>query len=105
MCAGSTVFSAIYGANVSPTARIAIAGIGGLGHLGLQFARAWGCYVVAISSNPSKKEEALKFGAHEYWCSKDFTPEFVENAEKFDLILSTISDDIDYDVYLNLLNP
>lgn len=51
MCAGSTVFSAIYGANLSPTARIAIVGIGGLGHLGLQFARAWGCYVVAISSS------------------------------------------------------
>ncbi|KAI8145310.1 chaperonin 10-like protein [Fennellomyces sp. T-0311] len=105
MCAGSTVFSALYGANVSPTARVAIVGIGGLGHLGLQFARAWGCHVVAISHTRDKEEESLKFGAHEFWCSKDFTPEFVEEAEKFDLILSTVSADLDYDLYLDLLNP
>ncbi|CDS08739.1 hypothetical protein LRAMOSA10100 [Lichtheimia ramosa] len=105
MCAGSTVFSAMYGANLSPTARIAILGIGGLGHLGLQFARAWGCHVVAISSGRDKEAEALKFGAHEYWCSKDFTPEFIDKAEKFDMILSTVSGDLDYDMYLDLLKP
>jgi D-arabinose 1-dehydrogenase-like Zn-dependent alcohol dehydrogenase len=52
MCAGATVFSALYNYNVSPTHRIGIVGIGGLGHLALQFSRAWGCYVVAISTNP-----------------------------------------------------
>lgn len=51
MCAGATVFSALYNYNVSPTHRIGIVGIGGLGHLALQFARAWGCHVVAISTN------------------------------------------------------
>jgi D-arabinose 1-dehydrogenase-like Zn-dependent alcohol dehydrogenase len=51
MCAGATVFSALYNYNVSPTHRIGIVGIGGLGHLALQFSRAWGCHVVAISTN------------------------------------------------------
>ncbi|KAI9492577.1 chaperonin 10-like protein [Zychaea mexicana] len=105
MCAGATVFSAMYNINLSPTARIAIVGIGGLGHLGLQFARAWGCHVVAISTSRDKEEEALKFGAHEYWCSKDFTPEFIEKAEKFDMILNTVAVNLDYQTYLDLLAP
>jgi uncharacterized zinc-type alcohol dehydrogenase-like protein len=52
MCAGATVFTAFTNYNLKPTDRVGIVGIGGLGHLALQFARAWGCYVVAISSNP-----------------------------------------------------
>ena len=52
-----------------------------------------------------KEAEALKFGAHEYWCSKDFTPEFVEKAEKFDFILSTVAVDHDYSMFLSLLSP
>lgn len=51
MCAGATVFSAIYNYNINPTHRVGVVGIGGLGHLALQFAKAWGCYVVAISTN------------------------------------------------------
>jgi len=51
MCAGATVFTAMTNYDVRPTDRIGIVGIGGLGHLGLQFARAWGCHVVAISTN------------------------------------------------------
>ncbi|CAO3676484.1 unnamed protein product [Umbelopsis ramanniana] len=51
MCAGATVFTAMTNYDVKPTDRIGIVGIGGLGHLGLQFARAWGCHVVAISTN------------------------------------------------------
>ena len=49
MCAGLTVFTALHIAQVPPTAHVAIVGIGGLGHIGLQFARAWGCHVTAIS--------------------------------------------------------
>jgi hypothetical protein len=51
MCAGATVFTALTNYDVKPTDHIGIVGIGGLGHLGLQFARAWGCHVVAISTN------------------------------------------------------
>ena len=52
MCAGLTVFTALHIAQVPPTAHVAIVGIGGLGHIGLQFARAWGCHVTAISHTP-----------------------------------------------------
>lgn len=52
MCAGATVFTAFTNYNLKPTDRVGIVGIGGLGHLALQFARAWGCHVVAISSSP-----------------------------------------------------
>lgn len=99
------MFSAIYQGNVRPTDRIAIVGIGGLGHLGLQFARAWGCHVTAISTSRSKEAEARKFGAHDFLVSSEFTPEYIEKVEKFDVIISTVSVDIDYDVYLDLLKP
>ncbi|KAI9499710.1 hypothetical protein BDB00DRAFT_752919 [Zychaea mexicana] len=104
MCAGLTVFSALMQANLSPTARVAIVGIGGLGHLALQFARAWGCHVTAISHTPGKKEECLKFGAHDFMASKDFTPEYIEKAPRFDLILDTVSVDLEWDTYLELLD-
>ncbi|CAO3589017.1 unnamed protein product [Absidia cylindrospora] len=106
MCAGSTVFNALYSSNLSPTASVGIVGIGGLGHLALQFANKWGCHVTAISTNPSKKDEALSFGAHAYLSSKDFaTPGFYDTAPKFDLILNTASADLPYDDYIKLLKP
>ncbi|KAG2219265.1 hypothetical protein INT45_000041 [Circinella minor] len=104
MCAGLTVFTALHIAQVPPTAHVAIVGIGGLGHIGLQFARAWGCHVTAISHTPSKKEDAFKFGAHEFLCSKDFTPEYIEKAPKFDYILNTVSVNIEWDNYMDLLD-
>lgn len=52
MCAGLTVFTALYQAQLPPTAHVAVVGIGGLGHLALQFARAWGFHVTAISHSP-----------------------------------------------------
>ncbi|CAO3595697.1 unnamed protein product [Absidia cylindrospora] len=106
MCAGSTVFNGLYSSNLSPTASVGIVGIGGLGHLALQFANKWGCHVTAISTSASKKEEALSFGAHEYINSNDFgTPGFFEKAPKFDLILNTTSADLPYDDYIKLLKP
>ena len=64
MCGGLAVFFPFWFHNVRPTSRVAIVGIGGLGHLALQFARAWGCEVTAISSSPDKAEDAAAFGAH-----------------------------------------
>ncbi|KAI8148600.1 chaperonin 10-like protein [Fennellomyces sp. T-0311] len=104
MCAGLTVFSALYQSNVPPTGRVAVVGIGGLGHLALQFARAWGYHVTAISHTPAKKEECLKFGAHEFMASKDFTPEYIEKAPRFDLILDTVSVSLEWDTYIELLD-
>ncbi|KAI9481368.1 MAG: chaperonin 10-like protein [Benjaminiella poitrasii] len=103
MCAGVTVFNALHASKIAPTARIAVIGIGGLGHLALQFARAWGCHVTAISHSPSKKEEALKMGAHDFLSSKDFTPEYIAKLDKYDLILDTVSVNLDFDLYIDLL--
>ncbi|KAI9289250.1 hypothetical protein BC943DRAFT_313933 [Umbelopsis sp. AD052] len=105
MCAGATVFSALYNYNVSPTHRIGVVGIGGLGHLALQFARAWGCHVVAISTNSKKEEEARSFGAHEFWNSSEFSDEQLEKLDKLDFILNTVSGDLDWDQYFSLLKP
>ncbi|RUS18933.1 hypothetical protein BC937DRAFT_88154 [Endogone sp. FLAS-F59071] len=105
MCAGATVFAALYNNNVSPTARIGVIGIGGLGHLALQFCRAWGCQVVALSGSLSKKNEALSFGAHEFLNTKELTTETVKAQPKFDFILNTTTGDLPWDLYLSLLNP
>ena len=63
-CGGITVFAPLIDEAVSPTARVAVIGIGGLGHMALQFARAWGCEVTALTTTVAKTEEALGFGAH-----------------------------------------
>ncbi|KAF7721726.1 hypothetical protein EC973_004262 [Apophysomyces ossiformis] len=105
MCAGITVFNCLYQAKVLPTARVAVVGIGGLGHLALQFARAWGCHVTAISHSPHKKHEAIGFGAHDFLDSSEFTEESIKDLEKFDIILDTVSADLDWDLYLGLLRP
>lgn len=67
MCAGQTVFVPLLRQGVKPTDRIGIVGIGGLGHLAIQFAAAWGCKVTAFSGSDSKKQEALAFGATDFY--------------------------------------
>ena len=66
MCAGITVFSALRNHSAGPSTRVGVIGVGGLGHLAIQFARALGCRVTAFSSSPEKREEALGFGADEF---------------------------------------
>jgi uncharacterized zinc-type alcohol dehydrogenase-like protein len=66
MCAGVTVYSALRTYITSPDLKVAILGVGGLGHLAIQFARAFGCEVTAMSSSPDKKEQALGFGADHF---------------------------------------
>ncbi|KAI7868487.1 hypothetical protein BDF14DRAFT_1966728 [Spinellus fusiger] len=105
MCAGVTVFSSLVQSGVTPIGRVAIVGIGGLGHLALQFARAWGCHVTAISTSPDKKDEALSFGAHEYISSRDFGDFGTREEDKFDVIFNTVSAVLDWDKYLGFLKP
>lgn len=103
-CGGITVFSPLLEYSVKPTARVAVIGIGGLGHLALQFLRAWGCHVTAFTSSESKKQEALELGAHAVLDSRD--PAASRRAAgKFDLILSTVNVKLDWDFYINLLGP
>lgn len=104
MCGGITVFYPLLLAQVRPTARVGIVGIGGLGHMALKFARAWGCEVTAFSSSPGKEAEAKGFGAHYFINSGD--PEALkEVANSFDFILSTVNVPLDWEAYIAALRP
>jgi alcohol/geraniol dehydrogenase (NADP+) len=88
MCGGLAVFFPFWLHNVRPTSRVAIVGIGGLGHLAIQFARAWGCEVTAISSTLDKAEDAVAFGAHHVMSLSDGDAEQVL-PQSFDFMLVT----------------
>ncbi|KAI1312227.1 hypothetical protein EDD11_003212 [Mortierella claussenii] len=98
-CAGASVFGALYGYNVSPTSTVGIVGIGGLGHMAIKFAKAWGCRVVAISPTREKELDARSFGAHEFICLKD--P--ITTTIKMDYILNTAAGEVDWEVLINLM--
>ncbi len=102
-CGGITVFNPIIQANVQPTDKVGVIGIGGLGHLALQFLNKWGCEVTAFSSSPEKADEARSFGAHEVINSKDKS-ELEAVAGKFDFILSTVAVDLDWMTYIAALS-
>lgn len=104
MCGGITVFYPLLLAAVKPTARVGIVGIGGLGHMALQFAKAWGCEVTAFSSSPEKESEARGFGADQVINSRD--PEAIKKAAtSFDFILSTVNVPLDWEAYIGALRP
>lgn len=102
-CGGITVFNPMVQFGLSPTARVGVVGIGGLGHLALKFSRAWGCHVTALTSE-GKLEEAKSLGAHETINSRD--PEAVKAAAgRFDLLLVTVNVAQDWNAYLDTLRP
>ncbi len=100
-CAGITVFSPLIDEAVSPTAHVAVIGIGGLGHIALQFARAWGCEVTAITTNLSKTEEAKRFGAHQV----ESIDQLSNLAGKFNLIINTVNHSLDWAAVMASLAP
>ncbi len=103
-CAGITVFNPLLQFHVEPTARVGVIGIGGLGHLAVQFLRAWGCEVTAFTSTPAKQAEALQLGAHHTLDSRD--GEALRGAKaSFDLLLSTVNVKLDWNAYLDTLKP
>jgi len=103
-CGGITVFNPLVQFNISPTASVGVIGIGGLGHLAVQFLRAWGCHVTAFTTSENKKAEALRLGAHQTMNSKD--PTVLEAAAgQFDLILSTVHAALDWNAYVATLRP
>ncbi len=104
MCAGSTVFTPMARFGVKPTMRAAVVGIGGLGHLAVQFLKAFGCDVTAISSTHSKDDEARKMGASHFLATKG-TDELKQAANSFDFILSTVSADVPWGDYVGALRP
>ena len=103
-CGGITVFNPLVQYDIKPTDKVAVIGIGGLGHLALQFLNAWGCEVTAFTSSDSKKEEAIAMGAHHTLSSRD--PEALKAAAgRFDFILSTVNVKLDWNSYANTLKP
>lgn len=103
LCAGITTYSPLRTWNVGPGSRVAVIGLGGLGHMGVKIAAAMGAHVTVISRSEDKKEEALSYGAEKYLVSKD--PEaMAAAANSFDLILNTIPVKHDYTPYLPLLD-
>ena len=104
MCAGSTVFSPMLHFGVNGNMRAAVVGIGGLGHLAVQYLASHGCDVTAISSSHNKDEEARKFGASHFIATKDGN-ELKKAAGTFDFILSTVSADVNWADYIAALRP
>jgi len=103
-CGGITVFNPIVQLDIKPTDRVGVIGIGGLGHMALRFLHAWGCDVTAFSSSPDKEAEARELGANHFVNSRD--PEALKAvANSFDLILSTVNVDLDWNTYLATLRP
>ncbi|MDQ7840818.1 MAG: NAD(P)-dependent alcohol dehydrogenase [bacterium] len=102
MCAGITVYSPLRSYAAQPAQRIGIIGVGGLGHLALQLARALGYEVTAISSSPEKKEQALAFGADHFIVSDDQTG-LRQALFGFDLLLCTAHGKINWEALLNTL--
>ena len=103
-CGGITVFNPIVQLDVKPTDRVGVIGIGGLGHMAIRFLHAWGCDVTAFSTSPDKEPEAKQLGANHFVNSRDATAlKSLENS--FDLILSTINADLNWDTYIAALRP
>ena len=103
-CGGITVFNPIVQFDLKGTDRVAVIGIGGLGHLALQFLNAWGCDVTAFTSSEAKRQEALELGAHQTLNSRD-AKELEAAAGSFDLIISTVNVKLDWNLYINTLKP
>lgn len=104
LCGGITVFSPLQLADIRPTARVGVAGIGGLGHMALKFYRAWGCEVTAFTSSDSKADEARGFGAHHVASSRD-TDAIAALAGTFDMIVDTVNAPLDWNALLGALAP
>lgn len=102
LCAGITLWSPLKHWNAKAGMKVAIMGLGGLGHMGVKFAVALGAEVTVLSHSPSKEADALAMGAHHFVSTKD--PEnFKAIAKSFDLILNTVSAELEIENYLNLL--
>lgn len=102
LCAGITTYSPLRHWNAGPGKKVAILGMGGLGHMGVKIAHALGAEVTVLSQSLRKREDGLKLGADHYYATSD-EKTFEDLKGTFDLILSTVSAPLDLDAYLSLL--
>jgi uncharacterized zinc-type alcohol dehydrogenase-like protein len=102
LCAGITTYSPLRHWGAGPGKRVAVVGLGGLGHMGVKLAHAMGAEVTVLSQSLKKQEDGLRLGAAAYFATSD-PDTFSELAGRFDLIINTVSAPIDVDAYLSLL--
>ncbi len=103
-CGGITVFNPIVQLNIKGSDRVGIIGVGGLGHMAIQFLSAWGCEVTAFSTSADKEAEARNLGADHFVNSSNPTA-IKELTNSFDVILSTVNADLDWESYVAALRP
>jgi len=102
LCAGITTWSPLRTWGAGPGKKVGVVGLGGLGHMGVKFARALGAHTVVFTTSPSKVEDALRLGAHEVVLSKDASA-MAKHAGSFDFILDAVSANHDINAYVALL--
>lgn len=102
LCAGITLYSPLHNWHAGPGKKVAIIGLGGLGHMGVKIAAAMGADVSVISQSMRKADDAKRLGAHHFYASSDAAM-FDKLANHFDLIINTVSSDLDWNAYLKLL--
>lgn len=102
LCAGITTYSPLRHWKVGPGQKVGIVGLGGLGHMGVKFARAFGAHVVLFTTSPKKVEDGLRLGAHEVVVSTD-SQAMQKHQASFDFILDAVSAQHDINAYLSLL--
>lgn len=103
-CGGITVFNPIVQFNIKPTDRVAVVGIGGLGHLALQFLNKWGCEVTAFTSSSGKSDEVKRLGAHHAVSSRDDAA-MARLKGSLDFILVTANADLNWGLFIDSLAP
>jgi alcohol dehydrogenase (NADP+) len=102
LCAGITTYSPLRHWNVRKEQKVGVVGLGGLGHMAVKFAHAFGAHVVLFTTSPNKSADAVRLGADEVVVSKNET-DMLKQANSFDFILDTVSAEHDLNTYLNLL--
>src|SRR6059058_3710515 len=102
LCAGITTYSPIRHWGVGKGKKVGVVGLGGLGHMAVKFAHAFGAHVVVFTTSPNKKEDALRLGADEVVISRN-AGEMQKHAGSFDFILDAVSAEHDINAYVNLL--
>ncbi len=102
MCAGITTYSPLRRWKAGPGKKVAVVGLGGLGHMAVKIARALGAEVSVLSHSNKKEADAKRFGAHHFYAMSDLK-NFETLARTFDLMLNTVSVELNWNAYLNLL--
>ena len=102
LCAGITTYSPMRHWGVTKGKKVGVVGLGGLGHMGVKFAHAFGAHTVVFTTSPAKKDDALRLGADEVVVSRN-ADEMAKHAGSFDFILDAVAADHDINAYINLL--